>query len=210
MKKLLVLLFLAVMIFSANVRANAVTLNPTDDVYLSQSYTYNLDYISANSRTRTVLKFDLSSIPSTQKITSATLTMYLSTLGFIQTNPKDSLYYFTDNNWTDDGKNGVSILSYANSFAYDTTSPLAEGVLVGNAKTWTFDLSNIDLQDELSLILQSYNYGGDATKAEVFQSRTTGQYAPVLTLTTVPAPEPSSMLLGLLSISGLLGLKRKK
>ncbi len=96
------------LVLAASAQAASVTLNPTQDSYVSSSFpdnNYNEIYVAFGEATTTVfrayLKFDVSSIPSGSTITSATLRLYR------EDNWNDALRNFLvsriASNWTETG-----------------------------------------------------------------------------------------------------------
>lgn len=59
------------------------------------------------------------------------------------------------------------------------------------------------------LLATNYYYGHAFNTYEV-SSHAVSKWSPLLTIETEPVPEPSSIILGLLGLSGAIGLKRKK
>lgn len=190
-------------------KASAASFNPTDDIQVMlRSVKVNDKYLETHGSI--YLKFDISGLQGTGSVTSATLELYAVN------NPSNvSVYYVNDDSWSE-----TSGVTWDNKPDYDLSSDLIASQYPNapsGRQTITWDLSGYDFSNDildgyLSLALDDGMYTGSYSK---FMSKDYYHYCsnyqpPVLTITTCPAPEPSTMLLGLMGLGSVLGFRRKK
>ena len=215
--------------------AQAATLDPiyaSDDLTVKTStsmpFDSSYDYVTnVGGKTKMVsyLKFDLSSLKN-KTIESIKLSMYgsINPFGDVQEN-NIGIFYAGNISWTEENP---SILSY-DTEAISSTSHPTSTPFVNTFYTWDiFPLTTVTssmVNDQinkgwLSLVVQEMGTYEPGELAEtIFRSRTdtTAAYKPQLKVEYTapggggtPAPEPSSMLLGMLSLGGFFGLKKRK
>jgi hypothetical protein len=193
-----------------SIKVNATTpQNPLSD--------YNFTTVVGGiNKTVTYLKFDLTPLAG-NTITSAKLQMY----GSIDTDASDLVtnligVYYADQsvNWSE-----TSTFSWATKPAY--ASNLITTFSTSNPLISLYEW-NLSVDDAASDVARGYitfalqdNTSSDNDIKTIFISKnnpsvTDGYKGPKLVVEYAPTPEPSSLLLGMLSLSGLLGLKRKK
>lgn len=191
--------------------AVAFTLNPTDDLTIIKGMGFDGDstLLTAESPLQAIsyLKFDVSSIPTGYTINPVSLHLY----GHSSTdNNSVAVYNVSNDNW--DEINGFSWNTkptYSSSSDYIST----EGQSGFEAQWYTWDLSSYNfnpyVQDGfLSFALEETSPYPWIVSA--FQSKNTGlEHQPQLLVNTAPVPEPSTMLLGILGLGGVLIRRRK-
>ena len=172
----------------------------TDDVRIANSVVYpDEEYLKTYGML--YLKFDISSIGNNEKIEWAQLKLYAK-----ENDTYVKAYHVDYDEWTESTISGT-----APPAVEDLMATQNEGL--GDWHWVTWNLSNYDLSGDvadgfLSIALDDgFNYS-----YSLFKATEHGCYPPELIIKTcpAPAPEPSSMLLGLMGLGSALGLKRKK
>jgi len=189
-----------------------ITATLTDDISInSRSNWQNDDQLSIDSQKSliTYLKFSVSDIKSTDTILSATLRMY----GYSNAKNNNLNLYISQENWNESTK-----------FKWNEKPELIGNIL--NTQTITkagknnsgfieWDLSNYFINDNFQNLADGYISFGIVSgnnKSAYLNSKESGQNIPTLTFEVQPAasaPEPSSMILGVLGIGSFLGLRKK-
>lgn len=219
-------LLTCVSIYFINSSANAatMTLMASDDLSIKVGASapqnplsdYNFTTVVGGvNKTVTYLKFDLTPLAG-YTITSARLELY----GSIDTDASDistnniGVYYADQTvNW-----NESSTFSWTTKPAYASnliTSFSASNPLI-SLYQWNLPVSDASAdvaRGYITFVLQD-NTTDDSVKT-IFISKnnpsvTDGYKGPKLVVEYAPTPEPSSMLFGILSLGGLLGIRRKK
>lgn len=223
--QLVLLTCLSIWFLNSSASAATMTLMASDDLSIKVGASapqnplsdYNFTtVVGGANKTVTYLKFDLTPLAG-NIITSAKLQLY----GSIDTDASEVLtnnigVYYADPaiNW-----NETSTFSWA-------TKPEYAGNYITSYSTSNSLISlyewNLPITDAGSDVARGYvtfvlqdNTTDDVDVKTIFISKnnpsvTDGYKGPKLVVEYTPAPEPSSLLLGMLSLSGLLGLKRKK
>ncbi|MDD3013967.1 MAG: DNRLRE domain-containing protein [Candidatus Gastranaerophilales bacterium] len=235
--KLLFLLCLTISLMSTSAQAANLTLYATDDLSIKLNATSPLntsyDYTTSVGETTKMisyLKFDISSL-SGLDINTVKLTMYgnIDPDSDVTTN-KIGIYYVNNDSWSE-----TSTFSWANRPTYDDTnliasashsvdvdsynsvlyawrlSPSADissGVLAAEISDGTLSLAIQDISSVLSSDISKTVFisNNNSSVLDAYKPQLLIQYTPPPT----PAPEPSSVILGMLSLGGLLGFKRKR
>jgi len=218
-KKVILLLFFSI-IFSAtalNQTGSAITLTPTDNFTTlipdGGSYTNYLDVSllpleqqAPESRDIAVsfMKFDISSLKGLT-LNSSTINLYGLGSGTL------NLFYVADNSFVNQ-----SITHNINQAELDALlgQKLVDGYPVSSTLSW-HSLSSSDLLTQLitSVNTPGNNYfsvalkQGTAGSAASFYSNESTSYSPNL---DVPIPEPSSIILSLISLGGILGFNKNR
>jgi hypothetical protein len=233
MKKLFFVLTAIFLLINQPVKAATFNYTPSGDMYYLQGEEYgsnnnsakNGDYLgvykTAASSFETYLKFNLlKDIDNKvldltkEKISSVSLKIYLD-----KSNDKTvtSAYFVNDDSWIEP--------------AYSTYLPMTKPVIntgefLGDLNTNSVDkgYKTIDLNANIfnnnlneikanNLIsVGMVTTGTDYAQYLGFYSKeyNSGLYTPTLTINTTPVPEPSSLILGVMSIAGVAGIRKRK
>lgn len=201
---------------------NGAFVTDSNNQYLQVASNYGTSFI----------KFDFSQELSNQiidlineDIVSAELKLYLY---YSNKNNNVAAYLYNDNSWVEPGMNQtvyVSARTLNQSFmlgstttsAYSNMQNLLEVTINLNSSLISIGTDNkisIAIADKTIVGTPAYTPMTEFASREYSNSaHSAGYYAPVLTITTaksVPTPEPSSMLLGLLGLGSIIGLKKSK
>jgi len=201
---------------SVNVQAGkAVTLNPTDDFSVNVGSKYKFNYVTnsmplytSNIRSTenfvTFLKFDISSLKG-QIIDNAKLDFFGEGRGSI------SFYYVADDSWVEEEVDKAKITQ--DLIDSLTGNQIASGDLNLMPKFREFVL------DDLSDLIANVNDPDDSYFSVMIKANDKNNFAafasseyrcqPCLVVDASPVPEPSSMILGLMSLGSLIGIRRK-
>ena len=187
----------------------ADSINVSEDAYVisgSPTTTYNnttlTTWLTSTATYTTYLKFDLSSIPSNETITSAALNLYKYSG---QGSSGTIAYYVDSDSWSEtsltwNNRPGIGASIGTNS----TTGAGSTGWL-----TWDLTLSPQMLSDQtLSIALNEATSG---TNIHYFWSQTgqSGSYKPYLDVQTAPVPIPGAIWLLGSGLIGIVGIRRK-
>lgn len=210
--------------------------NPIDDIYVKskgiKQSTYDTDYLlTANDhgivKAVSYLKFDISSLKSKGTVYNAQLKLAGHVTGQSDSVDNNIAVYFVSNNtWTEAGKfNWVNRPKYLESDKI-TEEGNAFGSYYDELYTWNlsgFDFTKylangnsyfaVALQDN-STALKDVDPDDDALIETEYNSRNKHTGRPVLELSTAspigdPAPEPSGIVLGLMSLGGFIASRKK-
>jgi len=203
------------MIFSAQ-KAFAVSLVPISDFdthMANSNANYNVDDTSPYTRVKqygnessfAFFKFDISGLAGTT-VNSAVLNLYAK--GKNGSNPAIiEMYYVSNDNIYNGGDasyiNGLLGLNLIGSASINTNrySPFSINM------TDLLDLNNnIVLKDNYFTLALKLNGNGNGS----IMSSDNDSNLPSLEISNTPAPEPSSIILGLVGISSIIGLRRNK
>jgi hypothetical protein len=198
--------------------AFVVQANPDDNYgndWLLRVGTYDYD---ATKFRRSFLRFNLSGTPDSQKITQATLTLFIQG-GASADFTIDARHVPTDDwlaggiTWNHQPDSGNTL---DNQAVYATTgNPGAYGTrvtwnLLAQTGQWNWQADLGD--DHLSLVLRLPTESTTTAKFLSFRSADNDVYMPeirpVLNITTAPVPLPSGLLLFGSGLLGLVGLRR--
>jgi hypothetical protein len=192
----------------------------------------NYQYLHAASNYGTsFIKFDFSQELSNQMIdlinediVSAELKLYLF---YSNKNNNVAAYLYNDDSWAEPGMNKTVytsartlnqsfMLGSTTTSTYNNMQDLLEVTINLNSNLISIGADNkisIAIADKTIVGTPAYTPMNDFASREYFNSaHSAGYYAPVLTITTskpAPTPEPSSMILGLIGLSGIIGLKKR-
>lgn len=182
---------------------------PTDDAYYDGNSLINSDplLVARQSDNKNVyLRFDISN-PALNKstITSAKLRMYFVSN---EQNPEILPDYVSNDNWTETSGPVPDFI--------DAALSIAGTVDAESWKTWNLNTALIpefgNADNIISFALRNHDNG--VNKLETYYSKDylNGLYAPQLIIEASPAPvpEPSSLILGFMSLGGLVGFRRKR
>ncbi|MHC4551569.1 MAG: DNRLRE domain-containing protein [Planctomycetota bacterium] len=196
--------------------------NPYEDAYVSEGADgpggdVDLLYIQgAGNVTRSLIKFDTSTIPTGAIITSAVLGIYLEEEymdGFGPSVTMDAELFYVDNdNWDD----ATVDWDFVGGLTTDSSTYMGFEAMPDEDQYYEWDLLNtsginisqIDLDDYLSLMLRSRyenidNYG-------VFFSAESDSLQPYLKITYSVIPAPGSITLAVIGLSSVMAIRRKK
>jgi len=231
MKKLILSLLMGLLICFNQAQAASFSLTANDDAYFDVLPNKSVDnginliasktYNSENYHRLGLLKFvatpEMMTIFENEPVVSMKLRMYL------KSSNTDSLkvFYNPDNSWNEN-------MGTYPDLTYDNTKP------IGNIDTSTTGFTTTDIDylsvfnmmdiynpdsDTASFILDFNDTDFDKTNDYIFATFPSKespyydlQHAPTLLIETAaaPVPEPSSVLLGLLGLSGALGLRKAR
>jgi hypothetical protein len=227
----LLLLCFTISLITSSAQATILSIPVSDDLSIKYGayapINTSSDYITSydgEAKIISYLKFNISGM-SNLNINSVKLKMY----GNIDpdsdvTSNNIGIFYVENDNW-----NEASNFTWETKPGYDDSSAISSTSHSVNTDTYekafyTWDLfpsvnvNKNELNGEitdgvLSLALQDINDSSDMAKT-VFVSHNhpnfSAEYKPQLEVDYTPAPEPSSMLLGMLSLGGLFGFKRRR
>jgi hypothetical protein len=196
------------------------TFNPVADGYYDgTNFNNNKWLISSNSKTvdnLALLKFDISSkknIIKTSTITSVKLKVYINSL---VNSPDLVARYVANDSWYEgkfDTSHKMSAVTMSSTKISDKqyTDSLGRYLLFDLTSLKLTELKSVD--NLISLALQDIQTECKNSKIYLDSKEyCCGKYKPQLIISTkgpCPTPEPSSLILGLMSIGGMLGFRKK-
>lgn len=214
----LCLLTLCISLSALNAQASSIassySLNPTDDFSVNQingSAPGDSNYIqTSNTNIMNIftlndysyLKFDVNSLKNLASIDSATLKLFGQGYGNVKA------YYVSDDAWVNENA--------PKAFSDKGGALIAQATISGNGYQ-EFNFNN----DGLTQLLNDTNTVNDGffslvLKSDVsgtnvfFHSKEADSNLPELNVSGAPVPEPSTALLGLMGLAGVIRARRKK
>ena len=230
MKKLLLLLTVS-FVLTGIVPAAEVLYdeNPYEDAYvddLSGTGTNddtlviqgNLGNGTLDAVARTLLKFDISSIPTDAVITSALFGIYLEeesmpNIRTLSSSPEAELFYVADDSWDEDTVDWA----FTEGLTTDSTTSFGTDALTTTGQYIEWDLlsasgidySQIERDDYLSFLLTTTDE--TINNWALFLSSENDINQPYLRITyTNVVPAPGSITLAVIGLSSVMAIRRKK
>jgi len=233
MKKLFFVLTAIFLFLNQSVKAATFSFIPSADMYYLQGSEYGSNnnsgksgyylgvYKTSISSFETYLKFNLLNEANNnvldltkEKITSVSLKIYVNKSN---DDTITSAYFVNDDSW-----NEPKYPTYQ-----QMTKPIINtGELLGDLTTNSSDIASKIITLDASIFNDNLNEikGNDLVSIGMLATGTTyaqylgfyskeynnGAYSPILTINTTPTPEPSSMILGLMSFAGIIGIRKRK
>jgi MYXO-CTERM domain-containing protein len=209
---------------SANAAVLTANFTATDDLsvktingqVINASYDYTTT-VGGSTKNVSYLKFDLSSLAGAQ-ILSVKLQMFGS-IDILSDIPLNMIGVISqaDDNWDESSVvlpayNGANLL---NLMPHPTATPHIDTYYLWNLFPSSNPTAAINILDNnyISLVIKELGqYPADMMSKTIFRSSedSVAAYRPQLIVDYVPTPEPSSLILGLMSLGGILGIRRRK
>lgn len=186
-----------------------------DDTLVIQG---NLGNGTLEAVARTLLKFDISSIPTDAVITSAFFGIYLEeesvpNIRYLSSSPEAELFYVAADNWTEDTVDwafteGLTTDS-STSFGTDPLTNTGQYIEWNLLDASGIDFTQIERDDYLSFLLTTTDES--INNWALFLSSENEIYQPYLKVTyTNAVPAPGSITLAVIGLSSVMAIRRKK